>query len=50
MTPDARWRGTNIFIEVNLSSNGVVKLSYQVLELFGYKDSDLDIESEPKES
>ena len=38
-------RGTDIFVETNLSANSIVSLCEDVLSLFGYKDS-LKIESD----
>lgn len=34
---------TNIFVEANLSSNSIVKLCHDVISLFGYKKTDLEI-------
>ena len=36
--------GTDIHVETNLSSDGMVKLSKNLLSLFGYPESDLSIE------
>ena len=36
--------GTDIFVEINLSSNSIVKLSREVIALFGYSENDLSIE------
>ena len=36
---------SNIFVETNLSSNYIVKISLNVISLFGYSDRDLIIES-----
>jgi len=38
--------GTDIFVEVNLSSNSIVKLSREVIALFGYSESNLSIEAQ----
>lgn len=35
---------TNIYIEINLSANSIVKLSKSIISLFGYKEDDLFIE------
>jgi hypothetical protein len=37
--------GTNIYVEINLSANSIVKLSRDVLSLFGYTKEDLLIEA-----
>ena len=37
--------GTDIYIETNLSANGIVKRSRDVLSLFGYAKNDLSIEA-----
>jgi len=39
-----RVNGTDIYVEVNLSANSIVKLSRDILALFGYKKDDLSIE------
>jgi len=39
-----RVNGTDIYVEVNLSANSIVKLSRDILALFGYKKDDLLIE------
>ena len=39
-----RINGTDIYIEVNLGANSIVKLSRDVLSLFGYTKDDLSIE------
>ncbi|AWB10268.1 type I restriction endonuclease [Thermodesulfobium sp. 4217-1] len=39
-----RISGTDIYLETNLSANSIVKLSKDIITLFGYKDSDLKIE------
>lgn len=36
--------GTDIYVEINLSANSIVKLSNDILSLFGYKTNDLSIE------
>jgi hypothetical protein len=36
--------GTDIYVEVNLSANSIVKLSIDILSLFGYTKEDLSIE------
>jgi len=41
-----RINGTNIYVEVNLSANSIVKLSENILALFGYKEDDLVVETE----
>ena len=38
--------GTNIFFETNLSANSIVKLSYDVISLFGYSKKDLQISAD----
>jgi hypothetical protein len=38
--------GTNIFVEINLSSNSIVKLSQKIIALFGYSENDLSIEAQ----
>ena len=38
--------GTNIFFETNLSANSIVKLSYEVISLFGYSKKDLQISAD----
>ena len=35
---------TNIYVEVKLGSEGIVRLCYDVIKLFGYSDDDLKIE------
>ncbi len=40
---------TNIFMETKLSSKAIVKLTYEVIKLFGYTDADLTIEMTTKE-
>jgi hypothetical protein len=37
--------GTDIYVEVNLSANSIVRLSIDILSLFGYKKDDLSIEA-----
>ena len=37
--------GADVFVETNLSANNVVKLSKDVISLFGYKEDDLSIEA-----
>ena len=39
-----RINGTNIYVEINLSANGIVKLSKDVLSAFGYSKEDILIE------
>ncbi len=39
-----RVNGTDIYVEVNLSANSIVKLSRDILALFGYGPDDLSIE------
>ncbi|RLG27098.1 restriction endonuclease subunit R [Methanosarcinales archaeon] len=39
-----RINGTDIYVEVNLSANSIVKLSRDILALFGYGTDDLSIE------
>jgi len=36
---------TDIFVETNFSSNSIVKLCYDVLDIFGYSGNDLRIET-----
>lgn len=36
--------GSDIYVEVNIGAMGVVRLSYKIIKLFGYQDSDLTIE------
>jgi hypothetical protein len=43
-TPE-RIDGTHIYVEINLSANSIVKLSRDVLSLFGYTKEDLLIEA-----
>lgn len=38
--------GTDIYVEVHLSANSIVKLSKDIIGLFGYKPNDLSIEIE----
>lgn len=38
-------KNTNIFVETNLSANGIVKMCLDVLSLFGYSKEDLTIEA-----
>ncbi|MBI4846819.1 MAG: restriction endonuclease subunit R [Candidatus Omnitrophica bacterium] len=38
-------KNTNIFVETNLSANGIVKMCLDVLSLFGYTKDDLAIEA-----
>ncbi|HAV42553.1 TPA: restriction endonuclease subunit R [bacterium] len=40
-----RIEGTDIYVEINLSANSIVKLSRDVLSLFGYTKEDLSIET-----
>ena len=35
---------TDIYVETNLNANGIVKLTRNVLALFGYQDDDLIVE------
>ncbi len=44
MSPE-RINGTDIYVEVNLSANSIVKLSIDILSLFGYTKDDLSIEA-----
>ncbi len=37
--------GTDIFVEINLSANSIVKMCLDVLSLFGYSEEDLGIEA-----
>jgi predicted type IV restriction endonuclease len=37
--------GTDIYVEVNLSANNIVRLSKDILSLFGYRGDDLSIEA-----
>jgi hypothetical protein len=37
--------GTEIFVDVNLSTTDVVTLSHRILSLFGYRKSDLSIKT-----
>jgi hypothetical protein len=41
----AKIRGTNIYVEVNLSANSIVKFSIDIISIFGYTKSDLFIET-----
>jgi hypothetical protein len=41
-----RINGTDIYVEINLSANSIVKLSENILALFGYKEDALVIETE----
>ncbi|MEK0336541.1 MAG: type I restriction endonuclease [Nitrosopumilus sp.] len=38
--------GTNIYVEVNLSANDIVKLCHDVIGVFGYSKSDLQISAD----
>jgi len=38
-------KGTDIFVEINLSANGIVKMCSDVLSLFGYSKEDFTIEA-----
>jgi len=38
--------GTDVFAEVNFSSEGILKLSKNVISMFGYPESDLSIETQ----
>jgi hypothetical protein len=40
-----RIEGTNIYVETNLSSNQIVKISLNMISLFGYSADDLQIEA-----
>jgi len=35
---------TDIYVEINLSANSIVKLTKNILLLFGYKEDDISIE------
>lgn len=37
--------GTDIFVEINLSANSIVKMSLDILSLFGYSEEDFTIEA-----
>lgn len=37
---------TNVFVETNLSANSIVKLSKDVMSLFGYSSSELEIDAD----
>lgn len=37
--------GTDIFVEINLSANSIVKMCLDVLSLFGYSEEDFNIEA-----
>jgi len=37
--------GTNIYVEVNLSSDSILRLSKTVMSKFGYSETDLSIET-----
>lgn len=39
-----RINNTDIYVETNLSANSIVKLSRNILSLFGYQDDDLSLE------
>lgn len=39
-----RIKGTEIYVETNLSANTIVKLSKNIISLFGYSDEDLSVE------
>ena len=41
---------TSLFVESNLSANSIVRLSYDMIALFGYPESDLNIELSDKEN
>ena len=36
--------GSDIFVEINLSANSIVKMCIDVLSLFGYSEEDFNIE------
>jgi hypothetical protein len=38
--------GTDVFAEVNLNSDGILKLSKNVIAMFGYPESDLSIDTQ----
>lgn len=38
--------GTNVFAEVNFNSDGILRLSKDVISKFGYLESDLSIETQ----
>ena len=38
-------RGTNIYVEKNMSSNGIVSLAHKVISSFGYENNNLSIET-----
>jgi hypothetical protein len=40
----AKFGDTNIYVEVKLGHEGIVRLCYDVIKLFGYSDDDLKIE------
>jgi len=39
-----RIKGTDIYVEINLSANTIVKLSKNIIILFGYNEEDLSVE------
>lgn len=38
--------GTDVFVETNIGSAGILRLSKSIISLFGYPESDLSIEAE----
>jgi hypothetical protein len=38
--------GTDVFAEVNLNPDGILKLSKNVIAMFGYPESDLSIDTQ----
>lgn len=38
--------GSNFFVETKLNSNSIVKRSHELMRLFGYKESDLEVSAE----
>jgi hypothetical protein len=38
--------GSNFFVETHLNSNSIVKRSRELIRLFGYKESDLEVTAE----
>jgi hypothetical protein len=41
-----RINNTDIYVETHFSANRIVELSKRIIRLFGYKESDLSIETE----
>ncbi|WP_316968377.1 hypothetical protein [Candidatus Methanocrinis alkalitolerans] len=39
-----RIKGTDIYVEINLSANMIVRISKNIISLFGYADDDLLVE------